>query len=139
MLMVMDMDMVIGTHSHGHVRSGPALPCPFIAIAIGIAIAIAIGIATLPHCHIATLPFVLPWFGLGHSMPMAMPMPMAMDGMSSCHGHGPCHGHNYGLVTMPWTSGASGAAVVSWLAHRYANPKVGGSNPGLDRLRIFMV
>ena len=30
-------------------------------------------------------------------------------------------------------------AVVSWLAHRYANPKVRGSNPGLDRLRIFMV
>ena len=29
------------------------------------------------------------------------------------------------------------AAVASWLARRYANPKVRGSNP--DRLRIFMV
>ena len=31
------------------------------------------------------------------------------------------------------------AAVVSWLAQRYANPQVVGSNTGLDRLRIFMV
>ena len=31
------------------------------------------------------------------------------------------------------------AAVASWLARRYADPKVRGSNPGLDRLRIFMV
>ena len=31
------------------------------------------------------------------------------------------------------------AAVASWLACRYANSKVRGSNPGLDRLRIFMV
>ena len=31
------------------------------------------------------------------------------------------------------------ALVVSWLEHRYVNPKVRGSNPGLDGLRIFMV
>ena len=31
------------------------------------------------------------------------------------------------------------AAVVSWLARRYFNPQVRGTNPGLDRLRIFMV
>ena len=30
-------------------------------------------------------------------------------------------------------------AAVAWLARRYANPKVRGSNPGLDRLHIFMV
>ena len=29
------------------------------------------------------------------------------------------------------------AAVASWLARRYANPKVRGLNPGLDRLRIL--